>query len=118
MSWAVGYDDRWQRDIGYGVPALCDYPGCGVSIDRGLAHVCGGDAYGGEKGCGLFFCGKHLQYARGCFQMCERCATRRKPFTPTPDTYEWVHHKHTDESWQEWRDEQAGLLKEAHDGGV
>lgn len=28
MGWSVGYDDNWKRDIGYGVPALCDYPDC------------------------------------------------------------------------------------------
>ena len=22
MSWAVGYDETWHRDIGYGVPAI------------------------------------------------------------------------------------------------
>ena len=24
MGWQVGYDSKWQRDIGYGVPAICD----------------------------------------------------------------------------------------------
>ena len=28
MSWAVGYDSKWQRDIGYGVPSICDHPKC------------------------------------------------------------------------------------------
>ena len=37
MSWAVGFDSQWDRDIGYGVPAYCDHPGCGKEIDRGLA---------------------------------------------------------------------------------
>jgi hypothetical protein len=46
MSWAIGYDGRWKRDIGYGVPAYCDHPGCNEEIDRGLAHVCGGEPYG------------------------------------------------------------------------
>jgi len=40
MGWAVGYDNRWSRDIGYGVPAWCDEPGCSEAIDRGLAYVC------------------------------------------------------------------------------
>jgi hypothetical protein len=57
MSWAVGFDSNWKRDIGYGVPATCDRPGCGTGIDRGLAYVCGGQPYGGEEGCGLYFCG-------------------------------------------------------------
>ena len=108
MSWAIGYDDRWQRDIGYGVPSICDHPDCNEEIDRGLGYVCcGQEPYGGEKGCGLYFCAKHSTYARGCMGICERCAKRRKPFVPKPDTYEWVHHKHTDSSWATWRLEQS-----------
>ena len=42
MGWAVGFDNNWNRDIGYGVPAICDFPGCGEEIDRGLGYVCGG----------------------------------------------------------------------------
>lgn len=53
MSWAIGYDENWKRDVGYGVPAICDHPGCNEKIDRGLAFVCGGEPMGGEKGCGL-----------------------------------------------------------------
>ena len=26
MSWAVGYDENWKRDVGYGVPSYCDHP--------------------------------------------------------------------------------------------
>lgn len=63
MGWEIGYDDRWKRDIGYGVPAVCDHPGCNTEIDRGLSYVCGGEPYGGEMGCGLFFCYEHLFYA-------------------------------------------------------
>jgi len=62
MSWSIGYDSNWKRDIGYGVPATCDFPGCGKSIDRGLSCVCGGEPYGGERGRGLYFCGDHLQF--------------------------------------------------------
>jgi len=29
----------------------------------------------------------------------------KKPFTPKSDAAEWVDWKLTDESWQEWRDE-------------
>ena len=106
MGWSIGYDERWRRDIGYGVPATCDHPGCGEQIDRGLAYVCGGEPYGGERGCGLYFCYAHLYLYARLPQLCERCAPRKKePFEPTPDVPEWVHHKLTDESWQEWRDE-------------
>ena len=107
VSWAVGYDANWKRDIGYGVPAICDYPGCGAKIDRGLANVCGGESYGGEHGCGLFFCGKHLSYNGAGIQLCKRCTTHQSLFTPTPDTLEWLRHKMTDPSWCKWRVEQG-----------
>jgi hypothetical protein len=102
MGWAVGFDSKWDRDIGYGVPATCDFPGCGKDIDRGLSHVCGGEARGGEHGCGLYFCDDHLVSAR---QQCERCTKGQPPFEPTPDTREWIEWKLTDESWGPWRDE-------------
>lgn len=111
MGWSLGHDRRWGkygRDIGYGVPAICDHPGCGKKIDRGLAYVCGGDAYGGEHGCGLYFCGDHLTHEdRGedCPPLCERCAADEQPFDPTPDAAEWIEWKLTDESWATWRKE-------------
>lgn len=110
MGWAVGYDDNWRRDIGYGVPCKCDHPDCNEEIDRGLAHVCcGSEPYGGEEGCGLYFCGKHLaHYRKGKAwspAMCERCAKGKKPFEPKPDVREWIDHKLTCPTWQRWRDE-------------
>ena len=63
MGYEIGYDDTWDRDIGYGVPAECDHPDCHTRIDRGLSYVCGGEPYGGELGCCLFFCEDHLFYA-------------------------------------------------------
>lgn len=56
MGWAIGYDAQWQRDIGYGVTAYCDHPRCNKTIDRGLSYVCGGEPYGGERGCGITRC--------------------------------------------------------------
>lgn len=105
MSWAISEFNG--RDIGYGVPAICDFPKCGEQIDRGLSYVCGGEPYGGERGCGLFFCGKHLAFGprQGDPLMCSRCRRNKPPFTPTPDTLEWINHKLTDESWAQWRDE-------------
>jgi len=107
MSWAVGYDTNWHRDIGYGVPAKCDHPGCNEEINRGLAYVCGGEPWGGDEGCGLYFCYKHLQMGSKTKdeQCCERCAVDAEPFDATPDTREWIEWKLTDESWQRWRDE-------------
>lgn len=102
MGWAVGYDDHWKRDIGYGVPAYCDFPSCEEKIDRGLSYVCGGEPYGGEGGCGLYFCGEHLY---GYPALCERCTAEVEPFSPSPDHAEWINWKLTDESWQPWRNE-------------
>lgn len=104
MSWGIGYDDNWKRDIGYGVPSICDHPGCTAEIDRGLSYVCGGEPYGGDRGCGLYFCSEHLKLHERLPQLCERCSPRvRKPFTPTLDTPEWINWKLTDESWADWR---------------
>jgi hypothetical protein len=105
MGWSIGYDSNWKRDIGYGVPAYCDDPDCDIEIDRGLAHVCGGEPYGGEFGCGLYFCFHHLYIAESGKQYCERCETSQPPFTPKPEHPEWIQYKLTDESWKEWRNE-------------
>jgi len=113
MGWSLGHDSRWGkygRDIGYGVPAVCDHPGCNNEIDRGLSYVCGSHPYGGDHGCGLFFCGEHLHFEeRGDEfpQLCERCVAGREPFDPKPDVQEWVDWKLTDESWARWRDENS-----------
>jgi hypothetical protein len=105
MGWSIGYDDNWNRDIGYGVPAYCDHPQCREEIDRGLSYVCGGEPYGGEHGCGLYFCGKHLGYAaRRHGQLCYRCLASKPPYKRIkPEHPRWVEHVSTDESWAEWR---------------
>ena len=98
MSWAIGYDDNWKRDVGYGVPSLCDHPKCMEEIDRGLGYICGDGPYGEGGGCGLFFCEEHQINNR-----CARCRVRRKPFVPKPDLPEWINYKATHPSWVEWR---------------
>ena len=106
MGWSVGYDTNWCRDIGYGVPAICDSPDCDAAIDRGLSYVCGGEPYGGERGCGLYFCFEHLGYASATGpQLCAMCCMDEEPYEPKPDTREWIDHKLTHPSWQQWRDE-------------
>lgn len=113
MGWSIGFDEHWQRDIGYGVPAYCDQPGCDAEIHRGLAFVCGGEPYGGERGCGLYFCAKHLflqdaayAHSEDVAQLCERCSDGQPPFEPKPDHPAWIRHKQTHPSWAEWRAEQ------------
>jgi len=108
MSWSIGYDERWHRDVGYGVPAFCDHPGCKQAIDRGLPYVCGGQPFGGEHGCGLFFCAAHRHTAsarRDHAELCGRCMRGKSPYKPTPDDPAWIRWKLDDESWAQWRDE-------------
>ena len=113
MGWSIGYDFSWKRDIGYGVPAICDHPACSVEIDRGLSYVCGQEACGGDKGCGLYFCEDHLFFSEHDEdpRMCEPCCNNDDAFDPKPDTNEWINWKLTDESWQKWRDENPGEAK-------
>ncbi len=100
MGWSIGFDGTWNRDIGYGVPAYCDHPDCNEQIDRGLSYVCDGEPFGDNRGCGLYFCQKHRQV-----HICERCAKNEKPFDAKPDHPLWINHKLTDESWEQWRQE-------------
>lgn len=124
MGWSIGYDPNYRRDIGYGVPAICDHPGCDKEIDRGLGYVCGGEPYGGDEGCGLFFCGEHLAYYnRGTDtkpewsrQLCSCCGEETETqFDPKPDTQEWIDWKMTDDSWETWRSENPAFV-EKHGG--
>lgn len=114
MSWAIGFDEQWQQDVGYGVPAFCDAPGCTEKIDRGLSYVCGGEPFGGDDGCGLHFCGKHMWHRTTrdgeTVQNCKRCLTYKQPYKPKPDHPEWTEWKLTDESWAPWRSENAALV--------
>lgn len=102
MGWSIGYDDTWRRDIGYGVPAFCDHPKCNEEINRGLSHVCGnGEPYGGDHGCGLYFCGDH-----GGEGLCPRCLAYKSAYKKIkPEHPAWLFHKITDESWNDWREE-------------
>jgi hypothetical protein len=102
MGWSVGFDQNWNRDIGYGVPSICDHPDCKKVINRGLGYVCcDQEPYGGQRGCGLFFCEEHSSVSH----ICERCEVGELPFEPTPDIEKWKHHKKTDPSWAKWREE-------------
>lgn len=122
VGWSLGYDSNWQRDIGYGVPAICDQPDCNAEIDRGLGYVCGGDPYGGEYGCGLFFCPRHLNHGKPVsegvivedgdqYQLCNRCLCGRDPHPPKPDATEWIEWKLTHESWESWRQENPNKVQ-------
>lgn len=116
MGWAIGYDEKWKRDVGYGVPCQCDHPKCAEVIHRGLSYVCGGEPFGGEHGCGLHYCGKHLRYRNvrnegRMVQNCFRCMDYKPPYTPKPDLPEWIEHKLTDPTWEQWRQENPDEVK-------
>jgi len=113
MGYSVGFDEHWRRWVGYGVPAYCDHPGCTKEIDRGLSYVCGGDLYGGEHGCGLFFCSEHLEFAtkKNIPMLCARCARGKSPFHPKPEHPSWIKHLLTHKSWHEWRQENTDVVK-------
>lgn len=103
MGWAIGYDDKWERDIGYGVVALCDHPDCTKEIDRGLSYVCSHQEPRGGDGCGLYFCEDHQSYQGEC----ERCQKGLSPFLPKPDLPLWTLFKLVDPSWKEWREKEG-----------
>lgn len=124
---------RNGRDCGYGVPAICDQPGCNESIDRGMAYCCG-EAPDSEIGCHLYFCDKHLMYVDykeddGEWEVspavCDNCALSLKigfeddnwklhpaSYEPKPDTEEWLHWKLAHDSWAKWRKENPDEVKE------
>ena len=116
MGWSIGFDSNWNRDIGYGVPATCDHPKCSKRIDRGLSYVCGSEPYGGEFGCGLFFCEEHFIYrtphsSNYAVQLCPRCYRYKPAYGAKPDCKEWIDFKMTDESWAEWRKSNSKITR-------
>lgn len=105
MGWSIGYDSFWNRYIGYSVPCRCDHPYCHRIIDRGLSYVCGGEPYGGEQGCGLYFCAKHLIVSSKCSQLCQRCYRNQKSYKPKPELKKWINWQMRHISWKKWRKE-------------
>ncbi len=131
MGYAV-YEDRDARDrgverwAGYGVPGICDFPGCEneLPLGRGMGSKCERryeyDSEVDEEimsdGCGMYFCGEHLQVS------CAHEHDGPDGIKPKPDTAEWVAHMLTDESWADWRDENPERVaamrgSEGHDHG-
>lgn len=100
MSYEVGYDTALKRDIGYGVPSECEHPDCTKSINRGMSYLC--------AECHLYFCWEHLL----CFsELCQRCTDGKESYNPKPDTAEWIRHKLTHPSWEEWRKENEEVVR-------
>ena len=110
MGWSLGFDNHWNRFVGYGVPAYCDQPGCNNEIDRGLSYVCGGAPFGGERGCGLHFCAEHLILHARLPQLCVKCETKLKPFKPKAEHPKWAKHILVDRSWSALRRENKDVV--------
>jgi hypothetical protein len=116
-----------DRFGGYGVPTICEYPGCNKKIDRGISFACGGEPFS-EKGCDRYFCEEHrhwvyfdkngekCQHEEDCdcegVQLCERCRDGKEPFPYKPKTKEWIRHVLKDKSWEEWRQNNPEKVKE------
>jgi hypothetical protein len=117
MGWSIGGPDQRGRFVGYGVPAYCDHPKCAKEIDRGLAYVCGGEPFGGDVGCGLFFCEDHRRHHAlrdgNVVELCPRCDTYRSTYVRIkPEHPRWLRHMLTDDSWAEWRAENPKQVSE------
>lgn len=91
MGWAHCGTDEEGREIGYGIPATCDHPGCNKEIHRGLDYCCGG-MHGGQGyydehhkvwfGCGRYFCYDHLTALGSLCPECERDYDRLEAENP------------------------------------
>lgn len=91
MGWGDCGTDSKGRPIGYLFPAICDEPGCGKAIDRGLAYACGG-MHGENDGwdCEGYFCPDHLTYrehpdTERYEQFCRTCAMALDFYAAHPD---------------------------------
>lgn len=70
MGWSHGVING--KEVGYGVIATCEHPGCTTRIDRGLAYACGGSPGEDEHSCNGHFCYEHLYASKHGF-VCEEC---------------------------------------------
>jgi hypothetical protein len=73
MGWSYGQNAD-GKEVGYGVAAVCEEPGCPNSIDRGLAYKCGPMHGSGADYCDGYFCPVHLSMT-GQGQRCPACAS-------------------------------------------
>lgn len=110
---------RWG---GYGVPAICEHPGCENKIDRGMSYACGGEPFS-EYGCDRYFCVEHKRYidiedipnidheGDECAELCERCRKGESPFDYKPESKTWLKHIVKHWSWKEWREKHPEELE-------
>ncbi len=94
----MGYSVYWSngRFQGYGVPAYCDYPGCTAKINRGLAYAVDED----ESTPRFFSCEHHKNEMLFDFEINDK-----------KENLDWIKHILTDESWSQWRKENAYIVR-------
>ena len=63
MGWSHCGTDSEGREIGYGIEATCDHPGCHAEITRGLSYACGGWHGETDFSCERYFCPDHLYFS-------------------------------------------------------
>lgn len=108
MSYALGWDDTYQRWKGYGVPCECEQPDCKAEIDRGYSHIC--------HFCGMYFCDDHIYcgYCKNCYdsvlddELEVKDGATSEPFPLKPELEKWLHHIETDATWKKWRESEEG----------
>lgn len=60
MSYEMYFSTQHKRWQGYGVPAVCDHPGCKETIIRGVGYMCCENP-NNPVSCGGFFCDDHRE---------------------------------------------------------
>lgn len=93
MGWQFCGENRHGQQIGYGVGAICDEPGCRTWIDRGLGYLCG-DMHDDARTCAMYYCAAHRVTSRRCArcqdippedQVCEECNDDGLVLAATPE---------------------------------
>lgn len=136
MSWAIGFSENQNRDVGYAVPAICDHPGCTAEIDRGIAYMCCEISPDHHATCGGFYCAYHREsyiYGDELDDMDEseleahnidkdsdavaeaiddgdivKCL--HEPIEKGKENAAWLEHCLKDETWQDWRNENPAMV--------
>lgn len=135
MSWSIGYCEKQKRDVGYGVLAICDHPGCTAEIDRGMDYICCEDI-NHNACCGAFYCAEHRDnYVYGdeiddmddeelealninvesqevydAVEDGDIVKCRHEPIEKGKENAAWLEHCLKDETWQKWRNENPEMV--------
>ena len=137
MSWCIGFSKEQNRDVGYGVPAICDHPGCSNAINRGIGYLCCEDI-SHVASCQGYFCEDHRHnYTLGdeledmepeeLEELEELGVNIDDPETQLriaegdiirchhqaierKESAVWLEHCLTDDSWETWRNQNPAMV--------